>query len=537
MEASSITYGSYTFPSPLPFVGQDIAPVYVGGKTDHFKDTINLVGNLTGENLSGLHLQKMQMISGLMSEFQLLTIGHSPIISSVDKLFPSALPESISFDNSDLTTVLPYSVSFSAYSSGTFSEFFGIKDPTDTWSFNEKDGKITEVNHSVSAEGVKVDSTSPLVNARHFVTGRATGCLDLSLFQTGGNAFLMSRTEDINKSKNSYSINEVYQYSTTERQVTDSGIFTANTQISFDKEGGLSLSVDASVQGSMDGGETGHLVHTGLFTTGQATEIAINAVASSLSSYESGSYTFVGRGPNTVSYKIDTGTNKIDFSYGFSDPENLDQVGNVLHTKRATVSASKDDSIIKVKVDGEFEYNSPFEILPTGDPATGERFKEVNAQFSGVLENSGFLNLAIEALQDFTGDATGYHISGDYLNSVPLSRSINKIPEESKITYSVGFNNKIDLSSGSLSGLTVSITDTRPIELSGIVESLGGFAKQKIRERSAGEYTVSATCEAETGDMQTLIKVVSGHMTGIYVFSESSSVNDESISYNTSRYY
>ena len=262
-----------------------------------------------------------------------------------------------------------------------------------------------------------MDSTSPLVNARHFVTGRATGCLDLSLFQTGGNAFLMSRTEDIDKSKNSYSIDERYQYSTTERQVTDSGIFTANTQISFDKEEGLSLNVDASVQGSMDGGKTGHLVHTGLFTTGQATEIAINAVASSLSSYESGSYTFVGRGPNTVSYKIDTGTNKIDFSYGFSDPENLDQVGNVLHTKRASVSASKDDSIIKVSVDGEFKYNSPFEILPTGDPSTGERFKEVDAQFSGVSENSGFLNLAIEALQDFTGDATGYHISGRLFKS------------------------------------------------------------------------------------------------------------------------
>ena len=120
---------------------------------------------------------------------------------------------------------------------------------------------------------------------------------------------------------------------------------------------------------------------------------------------------------------------------------------------------------------------------------------------------------------------------------MPLSRSINKAPADSQITYSLSFNNKIDLSSGSLSGLTVSITDTRPIELSGIVPSLGGFAKQKIRERSAGEYMVSATCEAETGDMQTLIDVVSGHMTGIYVFSESSSVNDESISYNTSRFY
>tara|TARA_R110000751_G_scaffold175288_4_gene281493 strand:- start:886 stop:2490 length:1605 start_codon:yes stop_codon:yes gene_type:complete len=534
MDASAITYGSYTFPVPTPFVGQGVEPIYVGGKTDHFRDTIELVGHLTGENLSGLHLQKMQMISGLMSEFQTLIILNNEV---EDKQFASAMPESISFDNSDFTTVLPYTVSFSAYSSGTFSEFFGIKNPKDNWEFNEADGRITNVSHAVSAEGVKVDSTSPLVNARHFVTGRATGCLDLSLFQTGGNAFLISRTEDIDKSKNSYSINETYQYSTTERQVTNSGIFTANTQISFEKEGGLNVNIDASVQGSMDGGKTGHLVHTGLFTTGQATEMALNAVVSSLSSYESGSYTFVGRGPATVSYNIDTGTNKIDFSYKFSDPENLDQVGNVLHTKTASITASKDKSTIGVSVGGEFKYNSPFEIMPTGDPSTGERFKELDAQFSGVSEDSGFFYLAVEALQDFREDATGYHISGNYLNPTPLSKNINKNPAQSLITYEVGFDNSIDISSGSLSGLRVSITDKKPLEVSGIVPSLGGFAKQKIKERSAGEYQVSASCENETGDMQTLIDVVSGHLTGIYTFSESSSVNDQTISYNTSRYY
>jgi len=534
MDASAITYGSYTFPVPTPFVGQGVEPIYIGGKTDHFKDTIELIGHLTGENLSGLHLQKMQMVSGLMSEFQTLTILNN---ETADKQFTSVMPESISFARSDLTTVLPYTVSFSAYSSGTFSEFFGIKNPKDSWDFAEADGKITDVSHAVSAEGVKVDSTSPLVNARHFVTGRTTGCLDLSLFQTGGNAFLISRTEDIDKSKNSYSINEKYQYSTTERQVTDSGIFTANTQISFEKEDGLNVSVDASVQGSMDGGKTGHLVHTGLFTTGQATEIALNAVVSSLSNYESGSYTFMGRGPTTVSYDIDTGANKINFSYQFSDPENLDQVGNVLHTKTASITANKDKSTIEVSVGGEFKYNSPFEIMPTGDPATGERFKELDSQFSGVLENSGFFYLAVEALQDFREDATGYHISGDYLNPFPLSKNINKNPAQSSITYEVAFDNRIDISFGSLSGLRVNITDKKPIELSGIVPSLGGFAKQKIQERGAGEYQVSANCENETGDMQTLINLVSDYMTGIYAFSASSSVNEGTISYNTSRYY
>ena len=74
--SEQITFGSYTFPSPTPLVGQGVEPIYVQGKVDHFLETINLIGNLTGSNLSGLHLQKMQMISGLMPDFETLSITH-----------------------------------------------------------------------------------------------------------------------------------------------------------------------------------------------------------------------------------------------------------------------------------------------------------------------------------------------------------------------------------------------------------------------------------------------------------------------------
>ena len=85
--------------------------------------------------------------------------------------------------------------------------------------------------------------------------------------------------------------------------------------------------------------------------------------------------------------------------------------------------------------------------------------------------------------------------------------------------------------------MKVSISDKRPIELSGIVPSLGGFAKQKLIKRTIGEFKVSASCEASTGDLQTLIDVVSGYSTGIYSAAESSSLNDQTISYNMNRFY
>ena len=533
--SEQITYGSYSFPDPTPFLGQGIEPVYIAGEIDHTRNSIELVGSLTGENLSGLHLQKMQMISGMMPTFQTLTISHE----TEDKTFLQVKPENISFSDSDLTTVLPYSVSFSCYESDTFSEFFGVSDPKDTWSFNEQDGRIIESTHNVSAKGVKVDSASPLVNARNFVTERVGGYQDLSLFLTGSTGYLISRTEDIDKSKNTYGLQETYRYNTSEYISTGlSGVFQSNCSIAYGKDEGLNVSVDASIQGNFDAIKNSEgIISTGLFTASMAQEIAINSVVSSLSNYESGLYTFIDRGPSSASYNIDTGTNIISFSYVFSNPENLDQVGNVLHTRKSTVSASKDDSKVRVSIQGDFKYNSPFEIIPTGDPATGLRFKQIDEQYSGIATGSGFLNLAIEALQDFTGYAVGYHISGNYINPEPLSRSISKDPNQSSISYSVSFDNGPDLSDGSLTGLEISLTDKKPLELSGIIPSLGGFAKQKINNRTAGEFSATASCEASAEKSQELKNIVDKHMTGIFVFSESNSLNDKSISYNTSRYY
>jgi hypothetical protein len=531
----TVSYSSYTFPSPAPLVAKSSEMIRVRGKLDHFIDQVDVVGNLTGANLSGLHLQKMQMTSGMLTEFGILSISND----TETKQYKQATPISISFSNSDLTTVLPYSVSFSSPSSGAFSEFFGVTDPQDVWTFNEEDGKMVNASHRVSAKGVKTGSTNPLVTARHFVTGRATGCIgNLGVFNTGGNAFLTARTEDINKAENIYGLTENYAFSTrTTGIISDSGIVSTSASISYDKTAGLSVSVNGSIFGSIDANITGGLLTTGNFTPTQAQDVAINAVVSSLSDYESGCYSFINRGPTIYNYTVNTGQNKIDFNFSFSDPDNVDQTGNVAHKKSATVTASKDESNITVAIQGELRYNAPFEIMGTGNPVTGARFQEVEQAFSGVRDNSGFLNLAVENLKCFREDATGYYISGDYINSTPTSSGVTKNPIEGFISYSLSFHNKLDLSSGSLTGLRVSISDKKPIELSGIVPSVAGFAKQKIFNRTLGEYGVAASCEGSTGELATLEQVVSGYITGVYDINKSSSSSDETLSFNLNRFY
>lgn len=536
--AETVSYGSYTFPTPTPMVGEGNAMAYVSGKLDHSVQSVSIVGTITGENISGLDVQKMRMISGMLSEFQTLEISND----SETKTYLYSKPENISFGSSDLTTVLPYSVNFTSYSSGTFlADFFGIQDPTDTWTFSEQDSLITQATHAVSAKGVKSGSQTALANARDFVTGRMTGFANISLFQTGVNEvhpFLTSRNEDINRTEDRYSLTEVYLYSKTNYLPNESGVLTVDTSLNYDTQSPLSVSVKGSLLGSMDANITGGLLTTGNFPPESGQQVAVNAVVSSLSDFESGAYSFVNRAPTTINYTIDTGENRLDFSFEFRDADNIDQTGNVLHTQSYSVSASKDQASTQISIEGEFKYNAPFDIITnTGDPLQSDRFMEVQKEYSGVSTTSGFFNMAVEALKYFTGDATGYFISGDYVNPTPISSGISKKPDQGSISYNMEYSNKYDLSSGELTGLSINITDRKPIEISGIVPSLVGFAKQQVMQRSIGTYGVAASCEGNSGQIPKLIEVVSGYITGNCDAGKSSSVDDTSISFSLSRYY
>ena len=534
MADPTVSYGAYTFPSPSPFISEDTSPVFFSGQADHFVQGVTVIGNLTGLNLSGLYLQKMQMISGLLSEFQLLKItGDAKGVE-----FSGAKPTSISFSNSDLTTVLPYSVSFESYSSGAFSQFFGISEPKDTWDFSEQDGRISNATHSVLAKGLNVgNEVDALTNAKVFVSGRVGGLENISLFQTGSAGFLTSKNETIDRASNTYGITENYSFSTSQNPTlnVDSGVLSVESSISLSEESDLSVTVKGSIQGSIDANITGGLLTTGNFTPLQAQEVAVNAVASSLSSYETGAYTFSNRGPVSYNYDLNTGQNKLDFSFTFSDS---DDTGNISHSKSTSVSISKDDVNIKVSIKGELKYNSNSSFVSSAaDVTTSQQFIDLKNEYSGVIANSGLLNLAIEGLKDFTGCATGYQISGDYLNKNPLESGVNKDPYEGVISYNASFDNRVDLSTGDLTGLKISIADTRPIVVSGLKPSLVGFASQKVKERRIGSYTVSASCEGGSGQLEALENTVVKYISGVYDQGKSEEVGENTISFKLSKFY
>jgi hypothetical protein len=519
-----VQYSGYSFPDPLPVIAEEVKPVFMSGVYDHKTIELELIGFLTGSDLSGLHLQKQQMISGLLNEYGDLTIQ----VSGYNATYAKALPISINFQESDLTTILPYTASFLVFSGESFSNFFGVSDPKNEWSFTEKENKIVEATHKISAQGEKVNNQSALQNAIDFVTG-LTGFYAVAPMLTGSNAFLKSRSENINRKNANYSITEVYHFDGSDQKETESGIVTYNTTINFNKNGGL----NASIEGSIYGGIDGELVNTGLFTPQNATDALINDVARSMSSYESGAFSFVRSGPTTYSYNINTGANNIDFSFTYMDLDNLDQVGNVAHKYKASIQADKTNSVFTVSAQGELYYNGIDSAINTGEYENSQRFQEIESVFSGV---DPYL-VAYRGFEDFKSGSSDFSTPVGSLGSGLRDKTVSKDPVNNKITYNYKYDTAIDESSGQLNNFKVTITDNVPLQLTNVVPTILGFAAQATTTRTLGEYTVSATADENSGQFPVLKNVVSGMTSGYYNISESETITKENLSYNLSRFY
>jgi len=534
----SVTYGSYSFPDPLPAIAESDNLIKVAGKYDHKSISVQAIGFITGSTLSGLHTGKMAMISGFLDEYQDLTVT----VGSDTRTFSKCLVNSINFAEGDLTTILPYTVDFLTYEDETFSDYFKIENPVNTWQYSEQEGKVIQATHTVSARGLKVDSSDPFTNARDFVSAKLDGGFQfLGLFNSGDNGFLTSRTENIDRKTDTYGVIEVYSYSASDDPITDSGIVSLSTNINYNKDGDLSVTVQGSLQGSIDAITGNDLLTTGHFTPDKATQVAINSIRNSASDYENEVYSFVSNGPSAFTYTLDSGANRLDFDFQFENADNFDLVTgyNVIHVYDVNVQCSKDSPISSVSVKGSLKYHGiGSSISSTGSASIeNERFLAVSGAFDSVTGREGIYGLARDGFDDFISVATGYQFSSSYLRKEPVSFSINKDPNINEISYNYSYNNSIDYSSNQLKDFKATITDKVPIVLNKVQQTLIGFKANVVVNRTLGEYSISASANNGEEDLDKLVDVVSGLCSGKYKISDSHSINLNDISYNLSKYY
>jgi hypothetical protein len=502
--AQIIQYGDYQFPEPHPIVAFSDNPIFISGVLDHAKKDISVIGFLTGNNLAELHTSKMQMISGFASGYQDLIIGSASGDSNTG-VFSGCMPSNISFEDSDLTTLIPYTVSFTSLEQKSFSQLYGLDSPVDSWSYKENDNRVVSATHTVSVKGVKSSliSDDPLQRAFNFVSGRLNGFENNSILLTGDVGFLKSRNQNINRFNFEFGVTEEYSFTQSSMPINDSGIVTSEAKISYSRDAGLRVSIDGSIQGSI----TGTKLTTGAINDQMAQQLMINSVVPTMSQLESGVYALSDKRPKSYNYNIDTGANKIDFSFEFENLDNASQTGVVQHDYVTSISANKEMGIINVSVQGSLIYNDPFELMVTGDASTGARWIAVESEFNGV---SPFA-LAKQGAIDFTSNVTGYLFDSSTLNPTPISTNVTKKPQDSMIDYQYSFDNRLDLSSGLLDNLALTVTDKRPLQVTRVAQSTHGFLTQLVNERTAGEYSIQGSCDNGFDDLPVMSGIIANY--------------------------
>lgn len=444
---SIISYGDYNFPSPLPFVGIDENQVFVSGKYDYSSLSITLEGQLTGCDYISLYNQRRDLVNGLSSGFQYLTVGNTG--------YQYAKPISINFEDSIVSKSLPYSISLEAFHEKDFSDFFGIQNPVDVWEYQEEEGRTVSATHTVSAQGLKVSETDSLTLARNFVNSRLNDFENISLFFSGNSVIKTASSESINRVNNEYSITENYLLSESFLGY-DSGsyIVRPNCNISYSDDN-LSISVDGNIRGGITGQLTEEF--TGLFSPSDATSFARDCVSRTKIPFEESLYGEVFREAITYNYDIDTGANNISFSFNFGDPSDI-RNGEVLHDYNTEFSASKDGGTVNAKIDGSLKYNSTKDIFTGQSPELETRYKKIEETFSGI---SPFSILSYHHSEYFNNLDIPY--SKQPLNDNFISYNINKRPHDSEITYSYSYSNKKDLTSGILRNAQLSVSTQHSI--------------------------------------------------------------------------
>jgi hypothetical protein len=330
-----IIYDSYTFPEPSPSVVVSSEPVYLSGNYDYNVGSISLAGIITGDGIVELNSSREDMISGLSSEFKTLDVDTGS--------FNFVKVEEISFEESDYTTVLPYSVTFSYYEEKVFSDFFGVSDPVDAWSF-QAENKIVTATHTVSAKGIKKDANRPIDNAKSFVDSkRQENINNVSAFFTAINAssyVLEGTSEKIDAAAGSYSIEDTYKFheDTAYDFALPDKIVTCSVSIDTDKESKVKASVNGSIKGALNGTD----VDVSDFDFSKAQNIALEYLSESKSTEEN--YSLDNLTADGFSYNVNEKANTVDFSFNLVQ-EDASQIinTNVLHKYTVDFSISKEN--------------------------------------------------------------------------------------------------------------------------------------------------------------------------------------------------
>lgn len=166
----------------------------------------------------------------------------------------TAAIRSISFEESQYSRTLDYTVTLDVWNSGNFTNFYGVVDPQDTISFSEADDGIVNVSRNMSARGLPVAGKSAYENARDYINS-ISGKENITvtpLFASSpntGSLYLTQENFNVNRLAGTYGIQQSWVY-----DEYNTGYYTGVTvRTTTDLESGNG-EIIASLQGNIQGG-------------------------------------------------------------------------------------------------------------------------------------------------------------------------------------------------------------------------------------------------------------------------------------------
>lgn len=243
--------------APTPFVSISQDYIDYGNKWNQVTN-ISLEGQLTGQfvgakSYSLLNDAAKSLHERFKDNYKTLSIKENGTDLYVGN---NAVINSINIEESSWYGLLPFTIDLSVYSENYFQDYYGVVEPEENFAFNEENGDILNLVHSISAKGIVVNNQNAIQNAKDWVLSRVNNFNQISpiLSKNAGATqdrqfILYSTQEVIDRFNGTYSVERTYRKSLN-LENPDNCLLTYNIDLNYNVDDGL---VTASINGNLEG--------------------------------------------------------------------------------------------------------------------------------------------------------------------------------------------------------------------------------------------------------------------------------------------
>lgn len=200
--------------APTPFVSISQDFIDFGTKWNQVTN-LTLEGQITGKYLGTFSNSEINKnVNLLLNKFNqnyksLKIIENSQVLYET----PVAILNSIDFEKGNWYGILPFTMDFVIYDQNLFTNYYGIVEPEEKFSFSEEENKIVNLKHFISAKGIVSENQDPISAAKNWVISKTGNLNKISpiLIKNNNNNFLLQSTnETIDRFNGVYSIENNY---------------------------------------------------------------------------------------------------------------------------------------------------------------------------------------------------------------------------------------------------------------------------------------------------------------------------------------